>query len=297
MTTHPALVPPTAALLPVTVDVVALTVRDGALHVLLVERGVEPFRGALAIPGGFVLPGERLAQAARRELEEETGVRPPGHLEQLRTYGPLDRDPRGPVVSVAYLLLAPEFGVVHAGSDAGGADWHPVEPLLAVGPGRGGPVPSGERTASGERASSGTPAPSGADLAVDHARILADGVERARAKLEYSALATAFCPPEFTIADLRRVYEAVWGVRLDPRNFSRKATTTVGFLEDTGLTTSGGTGRPAALYRAASRPPNPGLRVTERPAWPATPGSATEPDDAPASVPAVLDPPLMRPRA
>ncbi|WP_435737433.1 NUDIX domain-containing protein [Cellulosimicrobium sp. PMB13] len=266
MTTRPALVPPTAALLPVTVDVVALTVRDGALHVLLVERGVEPFRGALALPGGFVLPGERLAQAARRELEEETGVRPPGHLEQLRTYGPLDRDPRGPVVSVAYLLLAPEFGVVHAGSDAGGAAWHAVEPLLAA---------------------------PGADLAFDHARILADGVERARAKLEYSALATAFCPPEFTVADLRRVYEAVWGVRLDPRNFSRKATSTAGFLEDTGRTTSGGTGRPAALYRAASRPPSPGPRGAERPA---TPGSAAEPDDAPASVPAVLDPPLMRPR-
>src|SRR5690606_17686223 len=130
-----------------------------------------------------------------------------------------------------YLLLAPEFGVVHAGSDAGGAAWHPVEPLLAA---------------------------SNAGLAFDHARILADGVERARAKLEYSALATAFCPPEFTVADLRRVYEAVWGVRLDPRNFSRKATSTAGFLEETGRTTSGGTGRPATLYRAARTSPDPG---------------------------------------
>jgi len=272
-------VPPTAALLPVTVDVVALTVRDDALHVLLVERGIEPFRGALALPGGFVLPEEGLAGAARRELAEETGVRPPGHLEQLRTYGPLDRDPRGPVLSVAYLLLAPEFGVVRAGSDAGGAAWHPVAPLLAQ-------APAGS-TASGDRA------PSGTGLAFDHARILADGVERARAKLEYSALATAFCPPEFTVADLRRVYEAVWGVRLDPRNFSRKATTTPGFLQDTGRTTSGGTGRPATLYRAA---PNPGSLPTTGPAWGATPGSAADPDLAPASVPAVLDPPLMRPR-
>ncbi|MFJ4230549.1 NUDIX hydrolase [Cellulosimicrobium cellulans] len=272
-------VPPTAALLPVTVDVVALTVRDDALHVLLVERGIEPFHGALALPGGFVLPGEGLARAARRELAEETGVRPPGHLEQLRTYGPLDRDPRGPVLSVAYLLLAPEFGVVHAGSDAGGAAWYPVEPLLAAVP--GGPTASGDRT------------PSGTGLAFDHARILADGVERARAKLEYSALATAFCPPEFTVADLRRVYEAVWGVRLDPRNFSRKATTTPGFLEDTGRTTSGGAGRPATLYRAA---PNPGSLPTTGPAWGATQGSAADPDLAPASVPAVLDPPLMRPR-
>lgn len=272
-------VPPTAALLPVTVDVVALTVRDNALHVLLVERGIEPFRGALALPGGFVLPEEGLAGAARRELAEETGVRPPGHLEQLRTYGPLDRDPRGPVLSVAYLLLAPEFGVVHAGSDAGGAAWYPVAPLLAAAP--GGPTVSGDR------------APSGTGLAFDHARILADGVERARAKLEYSALATAFCPPEFTVADLRRVYEAVWGVRLDPRNFSRKATTTPGFLEDTGRTTSGGTGRPATLYRAA---PNPGKSPGSASGVTTAPGSAADPDLAPASVPAVLDPPLMRPR-
>ncbi|MDF9877905.1 NUDIX hydrolase [Cellulosimicrobium cellulans] len=272
-------VPPTAALLPVTVDVVALTVRDDALHVLLVERGIEPFRGALALPGGFVLPEEGLARAARRELAEETGVRPPGHLEQLRTYGPLGRDPRGPVLSVAYLLLAPEFGVVHAGSDAGGAAWHPVAPLLATAP--GGPTASGDRS------------PSGTGLAFDHARILADGVERARAKLEYSALATAFCPPEFTVADLRRVYEAVWGVRLDPRNFSRKATTTPGFLEDTGRTTSGGTGRPATLYRAA---PKPGMSPGSASDVTTTPGSAADPDLAPASVPAVLDPPLMRPR-
>ncbi|MBD5784975.1 NUDIX hydrolase [Cellulosimicrobium terreum] len=268
-------------MLPVTVDVVALTVRDRALHVLLVERGVEPFRDVLALPGGFVLPGERLAAAATRELAEETGVRAPGHLEQLRTYGPLGRDPRGPVLSVAYILLAPDFGVVRAGSDAGGAAWHAVDDL----------------------AGSGVEHPeAGARLAFDHARILADGVERARAKLEYSALATAFCPPEFTVADLRRVYEAVWGVRLDPRNFSRKATSTPGFLAETGRTTSGSTGRPAALYRPARPLPNPGLPPDGQPDRARTRGSAGgvdgagDADDVPASVPAVLDPPLMRPR-
>ncbi|MFE6968364.1 NUDIX domain-containing protein [Isoptericola sp. NPDC057653] len=250
-------VPPGAALLPVTVDVVALTVRDHALQVLLVERGVDPYRGALALPGGFVLPGERLAAAATRELEEETGVVPPGHLEQLGTYGPLGRDPRGPVLAVAHLLLAPDFGVVRPGSDAGAAAWHPVADLLD----------------------------GAATLAFDHARILADGVERARSKLEYSPLATAFCGPEFTVAELRRVYEAVWGVRLDPRNFSRKATGTPGLLEETGRSTSGGAGRPAALYRAA------------RGATPGGPDDRAErPDDGPAVVPAVIDPPLLRPR-
>ncbi|MEL7977707.1 NUDIX domain-containing protein [Isoptericola sp. F-RaC21] len=251
-------VPPDAALLPVTVDVVALTVRDDALQVLLVERGVEPFRGALALPGGFVLPGEGLTAAATRELAEETGVAPPGHLEQLGTYGPLGRDPRGPVLSVAHLLLAPDFGVVRPGSDAGAVAWHPATDVLE---------------AVGEDAA----------LAFDHARILADGVERARSKLEYSPLATAFCGPEFTVAELRRVYEAVWGVRLDPRNFSRKATGTPGLLEETGRVTSGGAGRPAALYRAAA---------------PAPPGGREErAGDGPAVVRAVIDPPLLRPRA
>ena len=86
-------------------------------------------------------------------------------------------------------------------------------------------------------------------LAFDHDRILADGVERARAKLEYTPLATAFCPPEFTVAQLREVYEAVWGRRLDPRNFHRKVTGTPGFVDPTGRSTTGDRGRPAQLFR------------------------------------------------
>jgi 8-oxo-dGTP diphosphatase len=86
-------------------------------------------------------------------------------------------------------------------------------------------------------------------LAFDHHRILTDGVERARAKLEYTPLASAFCPPSFTVAELRRVYEAVWAVALDPRNFHRKVTGTDGFLQETGETTTRDGGRPAALFR------------------------------------------------
>jgi len=204
----------------VTVDLVALTVRDDALHVLLVTRGEEPFRGRLALPGGFVHIDEDLPAAAARELAEETGVRRvPGHLEQLGTYGAPGRDPRMRVVSVAYLALAPELPDPVAGSDASAAAWVPVE------------------EAARRR------------LAFDHARILADGVERARAKLEYTSLATAFCPPTFTVSRLRRVYEAVWGVELDPRNFHRKVTGTPGLLVDTGETVTEGPGRPATLYR------------------------------------------------
>lgn len=217
MAYDPTAFPPVA----VTVDLVVLTLRGGALHVLLVERGEEPFGGRLALPGGFVRPDETLDAAAVRELAEETGLRDvPGHLEQLRSYGDPGRDPRMRVVSVAYLALAPDLPEPAAGTDAADARWVPVA-----------------------RAS-------GTALAFDHREILADGVDRARAKLEYTSLATAFCPPEFTVADLRAVYEAVWGAALDPRNFHRKVTSTPGLLVDTGRTRVEGRGRPAALYRA-----------------------------------------------
>src|SRR5512142_2004140 len=174
----------------VTVDLVVLTIRGttdtGRLHVLLVRRGIPPYRERWALPGGFVLPDEDLPDAAARELREETGIG--GHLEQLASYGTPGRDPRGRVVTVAYLALLPDAPAPTPGSDAAGADWQPVDAV---------------------------PGP----LAFDHDRILADGVERARAKLEYTPLATAFCPPTFTIAALREVYEAVWGRPLDPRNF------------------------------------------------------------------------------
>ena len=205
----------------VAVDLVVLTIRDRTLHVLLVERGIEPFAGAWALPGGFVLPDEDLADAADRELAEETGMRAGIHLEQLRTYGAPGRDPRGHVVTVAWLALAPDLGEPAAGSDAAGARWWPMDAVVA------GEVP----------------------LAFDHAAIVADGLERARAKLEYSSLAAAFCGPEFTIAQLRAVYEAVWGAALDPRNFHRKVTGTPGFVEPTGRTVAEGAGRPARLFR------------------------------------------------
>lgn len=216
----------------VTVDLVVLTVRGHALCALIVRRGEPPYQGQWALPGGFVRGDEDLSQAAARELEEETGLRAESgaHLEQLATYGDPHRDPRMRVVSVAHLVLAPDLPAPTPGGDAHGARWAPVGSLL-------------EHVAA-ERADEAAP------LAFDHARILADGVERARSKIEYSSLATAFCPPEFTVGELRRVYEAVWGVSLDPRNFHRKVTGTVGFLVPTGGTTTRQGGRPAQLFRA-----------------------------------------------
>jgi 8-oxo-dGTP diphosphatase len=205
----------------VTVDLAVLTVREERLHVLLVERGQEPYAGAWALPGGFVLPHESAETAARRELAEETGLSEATvaglHLEQLRTYTEPDRDPRMRVVSVAFTALVPDPPEPRGGGDAAQARWMPY----------------------------GTHG----RLAFDHDRILADGLERARAKLEYSPLATAFCRKEFTVGELRRVYEAVWGTELDPRNFHRKVTGTPGFLVPTGRRTTRQGGRPALLYR------------------------------------------------
>ncbi|MCU1622322.1 MAG: hydrolase [Frankiales bacterium] len=210
----------------VTVDVVLLTVREGVLSVLLVERETHPFRGRLALPGGFVQVDEDLEAAAVRRLAQETGVRRDGdsvgaHVEQLGAFGDPHRDPRMRVVSVPYLVFAPDLPAPTPGSGASWVAWVPV------------------RAVETDR------------LAFDHAAVLGAGVERARAKLEYSPVAAAFCTEEFTVADLRRVYEAVWGVPLDPRNFHRKTTGTPGFLVPVGRDSvpGPGGGRPAALYR------------------------------------------------
>jgi 8-oxo-dGTP diphosphatase len=206
----------------VAVDLVVLTIREDRLCALVVRRGIPPYRGRWVLPGGFVHEDEDLPDAARRELVEETGLEDlPVHLEQLASYGAPGRDPRQRVVSVAYLALAAELPDPTAGTDAAEARWRPVSELF-----------EGRRR-----------------LAFDHAEILADGVERARAKLEYSPLATAFCVEEFTVAELRQVYEVVWGQRLDPRNFHRKVTGSPGFLIPTGKYTRRNGGRPAQLYR------------------------------------------------
>lgn len=208
----------------VTVDVVILTMSDGRLHVLLVRRGVAPFEGMWAIPGGFKRPGETLDDAAKRELAEETGVDSASLLTQFGAYGDPGRDPRMSVVTVAYLAVLRDVGGIVAGTDAAAASLVPVADAL-------------NRKF---------------ELAFDHARIVRDAVERVRVDLERTGIATAFVGPTFTVAELRAVYEGVWGVHLDGANFRRRVVAENGWVVPTGRRVQPGSsgGKPAELFRA-----------------------------------------------
>ena len=171
-------------------DIAIFTVRNGALEVLLVKRGVPPFAGQLALPGGFVREDESLEDAAFRELYEETSVRNV-FLEQLYTFGDPQRDPRGRIVTVAYyaLISSDRLSLV-AGADAAEARWFPMKALPP--------------------------------LAFDHKSILDYALERLRNKLEYTTVGFQLLPEKFTLSDLQKVYEAILEKRLDKRNFRRK---------------------------------------------------------------------------
>ena len=208
----------------VTVDVVILTMSEGRLHVLLVRRGEEPFEGMWAIPGGFKRPNETLDEAAKRELVEETGVDAASLLTQFGAYGDPERDPRMNVVTVAYLAVLRDVGAIVAGTDAAEAALVPMADVL-----------------DGRR-----------ELAFDHQQIARDAIERVRIELEVTGVATAFVGSTFTLAELRAVYEAIWGVQLDAANFRRSVVSEDGWVIPTGRRARSGPagGRPAELYRA-----------------------------------------------
>ena len=208
----------------VTVDVVVLTMVDGLLHVLLVCRGEAPFEGMWAVPGGFKRPAETLDDAAKRELVEETGVDAASLLTQFGAYGDPERDPRMNVVTVAYLAVLRDVGAVAGGSDAAAAALIPVSDVL------NGKV----------------------GLAFDHLRLVRDAIERVRLELEVTGIATAFVGTTFTLAELRAVYEAVWGVEIDAANFRRSVVAEAGWVIPTGRRARPGPagGRPAELFRA-----------------------------------------------
>ena len=201
---------------PVAVDAVIFGVSAATLQVLLIQRGIEPYRGAWALPGGFLRTGETLEQAVARELAEEAGVRP-DPLVPLRAFSSPGRDPRGPVIAVAFVgLVRVEDHAPSADTDAAAAAWFPFASL---------PV-----------------------LAFDHATIIADGHDRLLQLARSEPVGLHLLPSAFGLGQLQTLYEAIGGRPLDKRNFRRKALAT-GLLVDTGETLRGVAHRAPRLYR------------------------------------------------
>jgi 8-oxo-dGTP diphosphatase len=222
----------------VAVDLVIFTLRNHDLQVLLIERGVDPFKGGWALPGGFVRITEALEEAAQRELREETGLTQ-SYLEQIRAFGRPDRDPRERVISVAYFAIISEDKVaLHAGSDARRVSWCAWRELPA--------------------------------LAFDHREIIDAARSKLSEQMNRTTIALQFLPPEFTLTELQRVFEAVQGESADKRNF-RKWAESLSFIKATGKMRRGGQHRPAALYKANTKAilPTPGAPK-------ASPASAAE---------------------
>lgn len=204
----------------VAVDAAIFTVRDGKLHVLLIQMRKKPFTGRWALPGGLLDDRETSEKAARRILRTQTGVTDV-YLEQLATFDEPKRDPLGRVISVASFALVPHDGVrLQTSEKYADVRWWPV-----------GALPK---------------------LAYDHGGMLAYAVERVGAKLQYANIAWSLLPAEFTLSQLQSVYEAILGRSFDKRNF-RKKILVLDLLAATGKTDRGGAHRPAALYRFRSR--------------------------------------------
>ncbi len=198
-----------------TVDCVVFGFDESELKVLLIERGLEPFKGRWALPGGFVHVDETLDAAARRELEEETGLKDI-FLEQLYTFGSVNRDPRERVVSVAYYALVKlEDYQAKADTDASKVMWFPISKLPK--------------------------------LAFDHVHILTMAQTRLRGKVRYEPIGFELLPPKFTLSQLQHLYEAVLETEIDKRNF-RKKVLSFGLLIPLKENQTGGRHRPAQLF-------------------------------------------------
>jgi len=213
----------------VTVDLVLMSIVDGAPAALLLRRDEHPALGRWALPGGFVRIDEALDAAARRILAEKARMQD-AYIEQLYTFGAVDRDPRMRIITVAYFALLPAERFAAA---------------LRAGPGLTLaritlPGPGGPASALGEDG----PLP----LAFDHAEILGLAMGRLRGKLDYSPVGFALLPPLFTLRQLQDVHEAILGVTLNKPAFRRRMIDK-GWLEATGERETGASFRPAELYR------------------------------------------------
>jgi 8-oxo-dGTP diphosphatase len=200
----------------VTVDIIIFTIKDSDLKVLLVKRGIEPFKDNWAIPGGFIKMEESLEDAAKRELQEETGLKEV-YLEQLYTFGDPKRDPRGRVITVTYMALVNSDDLEIVGhTDVSEAKWISVSKLP--------------------------------ELAFDHKKILEYALKRLKWKFEYTTVAFSLLQKKFSLTQLQSLYEIVNQKDLDKRNF-RKKILSMGIIEQTKEVDRGASHRPSKLYR------------------------------------------------
>lgn len=217
----------------VTVDVVLLSISStGSLLTLLTKREEEPFKGDWALPGVFVRRNETLGDAAARALKEKSGIAGDVFVEQLYTFGDVNRDPRGRIISVAYYALVPEGRFETARSRAETVETFQIdvsaqEPLVII--------------VRDEKQNAITPA-------FDHSDILIQTVARIRGKLNYTNIGFELLPDKFTLFELQRIHEAVLGRKLNKDSFRRRMLAS-GLIEDTGERRGGTAYRPAALYQ------------------------------------------------
>ena len=199
-----------------TVDAIVFGYNEGKISILLIQRKYDPFKGQWAIPGGFVLENESLEEAVARELKEETGISI-NYLEQLYTFGNVDRDPRGRVVSVAYFgLIHPEGHTLEATTDAEKAQWFDMDILP--------------------------------ELSFDHKQIIDVAIERLRGKITYEPIGFELLETKFPFSDLEKLYTTLLGRPIDRRNF-RKKINSLNILDELDEKISQGKGRPASLFR------------------------------------------------
>lgn len=200
----------------VAVDAVVFGYDAKQLSVLLIKRGVEPFKDSWALPGGLVMDDESLETAVTRELKEETGVQI-DYLEQLYTFGKPGRDPRNRVVSVGYFgLVRPNHFKIQAATDAKEVQWFPVKELP--------------------------------DLGFDHRLILDTAKERLKSKLQYQPIGFDLLNKEFPFSDLENLYTTILDHKIDRRNF-RKKILSFEIVEETDKIHQKGSGRPAKLFK------------------------------------------------
>lgn len=204
----------------VATDVVIFTIKESELQVLLIKMKKHPFEKCWALPGGLVEGDESIDDAAKRQLVSKTGIQK-SYLEQLATFGRVDRDPFGRVISVAYFALLPsDAHDLKTTDEYGAVEWKPISKLPK--------------------------------LAYDHNEIIAYALKRLQAKLRYSNIAYSLLPNEFTLTELQKTYEIILGKILDKRNF-RKKIDSLKILKKANKKRVGERSRPALLYMFGER--------------------------------------------